>query len=56
MNSKAAAQVRSDVCVLDELISPYGSPDEARTPVKRRSRSGNTVFDDHGPRIHQAPG
>ncbi|NED19840.1 hypothetical protein G3I31_17295 [Streptomyces sp. SID9913] len=33
-----AAPIRSDTCVLDELISPYGSLDEARTRLVLRDR------------------
>ncbi|MCX4502198.1 TnsA-like heteromeric transposase endonuclease subunit [Streptomyces anulatus] len=36
MNTKAAAQVRSDACVFDALITPYGGLDEARTGLVMR--------------------
>ncbi|MFI7020024.1 hypothetical protein [Streptomyces sp. NPDC050164] len=65
MNPKAAAQVRSDACVLDELMSPYGSLDEARTRLVmrdnwasrwKRSRTGRSPTSEMQKIVENYPG
>ncbi|MFD8125326.1 hypothetical protein ACFV3T_30465 [Streptomyces albidoflavus] len=47
MNPKLDGQVRSDACVLAELMLPFGSLDEARTRLVMRDNWARFCPADH---------